>query len=53
MISVLHNSDFRYNTIKGDMTGIIGSVWKMTERLTSIQWDAPRGVAPKYLDAVR
>ena len=43
----------KFNTIKGDMTAIVGSVWKMTEKLTSIQWNSPRGVAPQYLNSVR
>lgn len=42
-----------YNTIKGDMTAVVGSVWKMEETLSTIQWDSPRPVAPQYMDAVR
>ena len=35
---------FRYNTIKGDMSAVIGDVWTMVEPLTTISWDAPRNV---------
>ena len=44
---------FSYNTIKGDMTGIVGEVWTLVEPLTTITWNAPRGVAPQYEEAVR
>ena len=43
----------RYNTIKGDMVAVVGEVWRMTEPLTTIQWNAPRPVAPKYVEEVR
>jgi len=46
-------ADLSYNTIKGDMTAILGEVWTLVEPLTTIQWNAPRGVAPQYMDAVR
>ena len=35
---------FRYNTIKGDMSAVIGDVWTMVEPLTTISWDSPRNV---------
>ena len=35
------------------MTGIVGEVWTLVEPLTTITWNAPRGVAPQYEEAVR
>lgn len=35
-----------YNTMKGDMIGVVGESWSMNENLTPIQWYAPNGVDP-------
>ena len=41
------------NGIKGDMTGIVGSSWTMTEELTTIAWDAAGDIDPDRIEAIR
>jgi hypothetical protein len=43
----------RYNTIKGDMTAIEGEEWVLVENLSTVSWNAPRGVAPQWEADVR
>lgn len=42
-----------YSTIRGTMTGIVGTTWTMQETLTTIQWDAPRSIDADKLTAVQ
>eukprot|EP01130_Rhizamoeba_saxonica_P008635 TRINITY_DN3490_c1_g1_i1.p1 TRINITY_DN3490_c1_g1~~TRINITY_DN3490_c1_g1_i1.p1 ORF type:complete len:718 (-),score=125.81 TRINITY_DN3490_c1_g1_i1:56-2209(-) len=41
-----------YPTIKGKMTGYIGSSWVLTYKQTSIEWDAPRDIDPDKLQLI-
>jgi len=36
----------RYRSMKGRMTGIIGSTWNLQETFTTISWTAPRAINP-------
>ena len=36
--------DMKLNTLKGDMIGVVGETWSMTETLTPITWSAPRPI---------
>ena len=40
--SLLYN--MKLNTLKGDMIGVVGETWSMTETLTPITWSAPRPI---------
>ena len=42
-----------YNTIKGDMFGVIGDSWSLEEDLTTIDWFAPQGIDSSRLDAIK
>jgi endo-1,3(4)-beta-glucanase len=42
-----------YDTIKGKMKGYIGSEWILTEKLTNIEWIAPRQIDPTKLQEVK
>ena len=42
-----------YNTIKGDMTGVIGETWTLKEKLTTTEWFAPNGIDSSKLDAIK
>ena len=55
-IDILSNpqtASYTLNGIRGDMTGIVGDTWIMTEQLTSIQWFAPGGVDPSHEENIR
>jgi endo-1,3(4)-beta-glucanase len=41
------------NTMKGDMTGIVGNTWTMAEPLTTIAWDSPNGISADLEQDVR
>jgi len=36
----------RYRSMKGRMTGVIGNIWNLEEKLASISWTAPRPINP-------
>jgi endo-1,3(4)-beta-glucanase len=38
-------ADFSLRTMKGDMVGVTGDAWTMTEPLSPIAWSAPSGIA--------
>jgi endo-1,3(4)-beta-glucanase len=40
-------------TIKGTMKAVIGDVWQLREDLTTIQWNAPGGVPPHRVAALK
>lgn len=41
------------NGMKGDMTGVVGDSWSLTENLTPIEWDSPTDIDPARMDAIR
>lgn len=43
----------KINTLKGDMIGVQGDVWTMTETLTSITWSAPREIQSDKIEQIR
>lgn len=41
------------SSIRGPLTGVLGNVWTLSERLTTITWDAPRPIDPARVEAIR
>ena len=46
-------ASYKLNGIRGDMTGIVGDEWSMTEDLTPIEWFPPAGIDPSRADSIR
>ena len=53
MDSNLLKNEVKLNAMKGDMIGILGETWNLSEDLTTIEYPAPRPpVGSKGLDIV-
>ena len=62
MVALPHHMDvlsnpltasYKLNGVRGDMKGIVGETWLMTEELTPIEWFAPGGVDSSYTESIR
>eukprot|EP01137_Pigoraptor_chileana_P028599 Opistho-2@12720 len=45
-------SGLSYSTIRGAAVGAVGSVWTMTEGLTTVAWSSPRSIPSDKLSAI-
>ncbi len=46
-------TDHVYNTIKGDMVGIVGNQWTLTEDLTTMEFFSPSGIDSDKVAAIQ
>jgi endo-1,3(4)-beta-glucanase len=46
-------ADVKYPTLRGEMVGVVGSTWTLSEPLPTIAWSAPRPVAADKVEAVK
>ena len=46
-------NEFKLDTIKGKMVGVVGETWSLTEKLSSIAWNAPRSIPADKKEIIR
>ena len=53
VLAVQVTANYKLNGIRGDMTGIVGDSWLMSEPLTDIDWFSPNGIDPSRAESIR
>merc|ERR1712117_1007868 len=52
VLAVQAPANHKLNGLRGDMTGIVGDSWLMSEPLTNIDWFSPNGIDPSRAESI-
>ncbi len=53
IISGVETTTHVINSLRGDMVGVVGTTWTLTEPMTPIEFDAPSPIDADKMDALR